>query len=157
MVGPAFTRKRPSSRPRALSPPKQIQTGHCTPYSPKQLRHRCGFPAGVVSGLSTSAHSGPFNRHLTTTGRSVGKNTPKKSVRLPSKGWAHRCAKKTQKRRLTSPRLDLGTLCVLDTCDNQLHHEALLLCGSQHLALFKIDQSLGNRPSQQRYSSKPKF
>jgi len=25
---------------------------------------------------------------------------------------------------MTSPRLDLGTLCVLDTCDNQLHHEA---------------------------------
>jgi hypothetical protein len=32
---------------------------------------------------------------------------------------------------MTSPRLDLGTLCVLDTCDNQLHHEAIYMWLSQ--------------------------
>ena len=26
---------------------------------------------------------------------------------------------------MISPRLDLGTFCVLDKCDNQLHHETI--------------------------------
>ena len=32
---------------------------------------------------------------------------------------------KKSKKRMTQPRLELGTFCVLDRCDNQLRHRAL--------------------------------
>ena len=49
--------------------------------------------------------------------------------------------KKAKEKTLISPRLDLGTLCVLDTCDNHLHHETVL---TAHLGPIQTKIILSN-------------
>jgi len=52
---------------------------------------------------------------------------------------------------VTSPRLDLGTLCVLDTCDNQLHHEAIPCIANKYMPVF-----CASSPAEDRTRSHPK-